>query len=601
MFRILPTLTLLAIIAGVAVSKAATPDIIPVSEITRGMKGEWRTVVSGTEIETFELEVLDIASDFVGPDKDIIICKATSESQIISGPVSGMSGSPVYFNGKLAGAYAYGFTWPKEQTIIGVTPIEEMLKVLDYPRELPSWAARQRAASPRQITDTHAASLATAIQRGGVDSLSEAETETLKSLLKPVPMPVFVSGVSAEALSPLAERARSLGLDLQQAPLGQAGAGFEANFEPGSPVAGVLLGGDFKMAGVGTITWRDGDTILGFGHPFFGWGPVDMPMAGAEVITVVQTLPSSFKLSNVGPTVGRIFQDRQSAIAGTLGEMPTMAQVLVNLDTPIAQFSNQGEMYLHPGISPFITAVALFVSLQNNLENELEQTYEVTTTIQLEDHEPLILRDTASGADAVLQLVFGLWDNMRALLDNPFEVPTLEKVQFDVKVTDGTTLKRLQALRFRSASELYAGEVVRVDALVRDYRGETTTVPIEVPLPDNLKPGAYTLLVADAKEAERLTLGMGRQNVDSFDDVLHLLRNRKSTDQIYLYLLSQETGLRVSGQTLEALPPSIAALYTSPKNIALTTPTEYRTVWKSTLPQAGPFMGSYRITFNVLP
>ena len=257
--------------------------ILPLSEIKAGMRGEWHTVVSGTRIDSFPMEVVGIVENFIGPQRPVIICKALDATNILTGPVAGMSGSPVFIDGKLIGAYAYGFLWPKEQSLFGVTPIEDMLEVeSNYPPVF-------KHAGTNGLTRAEAGAdpqwLATPASAASLPPLA-----TLQSAMKPLPTPLFVSGVSERTLRKFAPQLAGLGLEVMQAPSGRASHNIDNDLKPGTPVAGVLMSGDFHFAGTGTVTWRKGNRILAFGHPFLQSGPAEMPMASAEILTVVQSV-----------------------------------------------------------------------------------------------------------------------------------------------------------------------------------------------------------------------------------------------------------------------------------------------------------------------
>ena len=303
-------------------------------------------VVSGTRIDSFPMEVVGVAENFIGPQRPVIICKGLDATNKLTGPVAGMSGSPVYIDGKLIGAYAYGFLYPKDQDLFGVTPIEDMLEVeSNYPpTSAPSGksglAQTEAGPAPRWTTSP--------VLAAGLPSL-----ETLQSTMKPVPTPLFVSGISERTLARFKSRIEEQGLELMQAPSGRATHDFDNDLKPGSAVSGVLMSGDFDFAGTGTVTWRHGNRILAFGHPFLQNGPIEMPMASAEILAVVQAVTRSFKLPNIGPVVGSIYQDRLTAIAGEIGRTSPTTHFELHLESVGGRERLfQGEMFEHERLPP---------------------------------------------------------------------------------------------------------------------------------------------------------------------------------------------------------------------------------------------------------
>src|SRR5208282_6386859 len=214
-----------------------------------------------------------------------------------------------------------------------------------------------------------------------------------------------VSGISERVLRRFSSRLSALGLDVVPAPSGRA-HDIDNDPKPGQPLAGVLMSGDFHFAGTGTVTWRRGNRILAFGHPFLQSGPTEMPMASAEILTVVQSVSRSFKLSNTGPVIGTIYQDRLTAIAGEIGRKPNTTHFDVQLEAPGGKERHfQGEMFQNQMLTPVISAISLLESIYDTVESEDQQTMFMDTTMEIEGQEPVKLSEAASGEDAGFFLV----------------------------------------------------------------------------------------------------------------------------------------------------------------------------------------------------
>ncbi len=581
----------------------AAPEILPLSEIEPGMKGEWRTVVSGTEVVSFELEVLGISDNFSGPQRPVIICQALDAQNKLSGPVAGMSGSPVYIGGKLVGAYAYGFTWPKEQAIIGVTPIEQMLEILDdYPME--STRPRTAAAHARQPSMTGSVgegeransllplSISQGIVAGEEVFLERREMETL---LKPLPTPLIASGFSERALRAFRPQLEALGLEVMQAPTGTAASESEFTLEPGSAVAAVLMSGDFNMAATGTVTYRDGDSLLAFGHPFFQMGSARFPMAGAEVITIVQSVSKSFKLSNTGPMVGSVYQDRLTGIAGKIGEIPHLIEVSITTrgtNGVVRQFS--GELFEHPSLSPIFASVSLLESLYQTMESSEEQTFYIDGRVELEGYDPIVFHDVASGPTGAQLVADGFWQNYLKLSSNPYSIPVITKIDFNIEIRDEWLVSSLKAVQVEN-KRIRSGEAVNLALTLYNYLDKPTRQVVNVPIPAGLASGQeLSILVADATEADRVE-SSGQAFVTSVDDIVREWNQQRSRKSIYIKLLQKAPGLILEGEKMPNLPPSVQALYSSPGNNTVRQPLDEVTLWETEIEVPGEFRGNYRV------
>ncbi len=596
-YRIL--LSLLIGLIPVARILAMDPDIMPLSEVKRGMKGEWRTVVSGTAVESFELEVLGIAENFVGPRRAVIICEALDPKSKLTGPVAGMSGSPVYIDDHLVGAYAYGYTWAKEQAIIGVTPIEQMLEVLDqYPRS-------GNSDSPVGLTVKTGRELNSGPDFGGrmewqiVEGDLEIEKEEIETLLQPLPTPLLASGFSDRVLRAFKSEFDQIGLTVLQAPTGRASDKIDLRLEPGSSVAAVLMNGDFNIAATGTVTYRNGDTVLAFGHPFFQLGPSQLPMAGAEIITVVQSVARSFKLSNTGPVIGAIYQDRLTAVAGQIGEFPPLLRV--NVETRVSggvgrKFS--GELVEHPVLTPLFASVSLLQTLLETLESSEKQTFFIEGKIGFADSDPIVFDTVASGPGGAVSVAFDFKRKFENLMNNPFKIPRIESLDFDIKVKDVWLISGLKSAMVRS-NRVKPGDNAELLLTLYNYHQKDSQHELSIPVPKGLKSGdLVTVLVADAEEAERVD-GIGSELFASYSDIVGQWRESRSRNAIYVKLLHESEGLRFDGESMFDLPPSISALYTSPgNNIARQTLNEV-TLWEAKIELPGEYRGSYRIPLTL--
>lgn len=577
---------------------------MPLEQVKIGMEGTWDTVVRGDQLETFRLRVLGISPSFAGPRKPVIICEALDADQLVSGPVAGMSGSPVYIEGKLVGAYAYGYSWPKQQAIIGVTPIGSMIEIMDrFP--------------PQDLADRYRKSFNNGAQ-GLVQRLSQASELASGGTLRPqishslsavqTPFPVFVSGISSEVLSVFETHANELGIRWAQVPSATASQGSfgepwsEADaldLRPGMPIAGVLMGGDFSMTGVGTVTWKQGNRLLGFGHPFFGGGDVEIPMAAARVITVVRSVQQSFKMTEVGPVVGSIYQDRLTGIAGEIGrEAPTIKVSYEIEDVDGNETLYQAKVFEHSRLSPLLAAIGLLESLQSNLDADEEQTLYLQTDIAVRGQPAVSYRNVAIDAAGSTQLALQLLEVVSVLSDNPFEYPQIESIRCRVRMVPTQHFSFFDEVTVVSSVPA-PGESLDVDIRIRNYLGEPVHHSLSIPIPIGTKGEVLTLQIADATQVEPENFSLLRPDMDDIGDIIRQINQIRSRQNIHVRLLKQASGFQLQGDSMYDLPPSITHLFSTPKNAQYSAVLSEISLWEATLPTSGVFSGSYRLNIEI--
>ena len=548
-------------------------QLMPLQEVKIGMEGTWDTVVQGDELETFRLKVLGISPHFVGPRKPVIICEALDPDQILNGPVAGMSGSPVYIDGKLVGAYAYGYAWSKQQTIIGVTPIESMIEIVDrFPPQNIEQRYRKSFNNGSKGLVEHMVASSGPKSLFGPQAGSGASVTEVQS-----PFPLFVSGISPEVLSVFDQQSRELGIQWTHMPSSTTSGDFDSgkvegwskdeslNLRPGMPVAGVLMGGDFSITGVGTVTWKQGNRLLGFGHPFFGGGDIEIPMAAARVITIVRSLQQSFKMAEVGPVIGSIYQDRLTGIAGEIGrEAPTIDVNYHIVNEQGIETRYHAQVFEHNRLSPLLSAIGLLETLQANLDSDEKQTLYLQTRIKVRGQAPIQYENVAIDAGGATQLAIQLLSVMSALADNPFEYPKIESLECDVKMVPTQHFSFFDEVTV--VSDVPApGETLDVNIRIRNYLGEPVNHSLTIPIPIGMKGEVLTLQIADASQLDPQNQMLLRADMDTLSDIVRQVNQMRSSQNIYVRLLKQADGFQLQGDTMYDLPPSITHLFSTPK------------------------------------
>ena len=594
MIRLLLTFLLLFPAAGSAAEPTddgETVGTISLAEIEPGDTGVWKTVVSGRQVESFPLTVVGVIDSFAGPNMPILLCRASDAINTHTGPVAGMSGSPVYIKGRLAGAYAYGFPWSKEKTLIGVTPIEWMEPLLD----LPDQPYRRSQGASR----TGADGSGVAVDLGLPSPFAGEPTGSAEnSSPLPLPLPLLASGVSRGVLRAVGPWLAERGLRLTTGGSGRAGTAAEASpLEAGSPLAVVLSTGDIRIGGVGTITSRAGDRFLAFGHPMLGSGSVELPVASAEIVDVVSNYRISFKLSNIGEVVGTLWQDSTPGIQGEIGRLPYMIPIRVRSDA-FAHSPVTGSLAEHRLFTP---AMALLYAAQTVFasgEGPAEATLHGTLDLAVEGHDPVRLSRTGVGMNGALRVLFSFAEIIDLVLNGSQEFPRLESVEIDLRTENVERRQILHGMRLDSA-RIRPGETVRLRVRTRLRDGGMADHSVEIPVPS--EGGDYSIFVADADSLRSYDRFAARDPGRSLSDLLTEIRQLRANDAIYVQLLRPNPGLRLGGRNLEDLPPSVLRLYQSSLEQPGDTFLRESVVWETSLPVPGVFSGSARIEFQTEP
>ena len=561
-------------------------EIFPLKDIRRGLKGEWRTVIAGNKIESFELRILGVQKNFAGPRRPVIIAEALDDKNKTSGPVAGMSGSPVYIDGKLVGAYAYGFMMAKEQAIIGITPIKQMLEVVDNYGPKP--VTNGSASIPSSNTDE--------------EVVEQPLSEKVLPFLQPLPTPLFVSGFSEKTLKHFSTELESSGLQLMAAP--SAGEATTDNLIdppliPGAPVAGVFMDGDFSIAGVGTISWKEGNRLLGFGHPFLQEGAVAIPMAGAEILTVVQSIQRSFKLSNVGKIKGTIYQDRLTAIAGEIGMETPRTELTIRIapqDRPA--YTLKSNVAHHSRLTPNFIAMALAEALSDSMNTEAEQSFQIESKLHIPNYEPLIYRDSGASTSAIFKAAFSLRGAYGQIINNPYETPRIPKVEIDVKIRNTEDYSILKKISLRSTNRPRGGQIAKLGLELAHHKRPNELRLLEIPVPEGYSGDRLVLWVGDAASADDIDLP-SKGDITSLDDIITRLRYRRDNSKLHIKFLKASRGLNLNGEILPELPPSVYEVYQSNTRGEIISTINMTTVWETQIPVEGAFQGSFSYPLDI--
>lgn len=522
------------------------PPVFPLAQVKRGLKGSGYTVFeSHLGAEPFDFVVLGVMRDYLGPGEDLIIAELQGEKIERTGVISGMSGSPVYVDGKIVGAVGYRFGSFTKRPIAGITPIERMLAV----REPPKGVSRSPAAAPR----------------GGA--------QTAWGVGEPITVPIAVSGLAprvAAAFRPHLEE-RGYGPLLP----GASSVAVRAGGKPqkgerlwaAGPIAGLLVDGDLRMAAIGTVTWVKGDRFLAFGHPFLGQGFTQMPVASAEIVTTVASEAGSWKMGQATGRVGRLTDDRLHAIAGDMGATPSTVAMKVDLQLAGPRAEKDAKEALrfsvmrHPTDTPLFAAMALANALGSRVGVEPGGTLTTRGIVTLSSGERVEFeRRVATDALGIeISAALAVLAELGALVGQSFAEVEIEEVALNVKREPAVKLQ--QVLSVDVDGRLSPGRSATVRLRVLPYKDQERTEEMVVRVPAGIDVKRWHLWAVAPRDARRLELegGVAPVPVD-FASFLRARRMRPEDGTISLYLVEENAGLRVDGQGLPGLPPSLTGL-----------------------------------------
>jgi len=469
---------------------------IDIDEIKPGMEAYCLTDYGGHGVEKFALKILEVVRD-IEPGRDAILVQGTDERFIHTGPVAGCSGSPVYIEGRLAGALAFAWTFSKDP-LYGVTPIREMLMVGRAGHRESSTGKAHPSGLPFDFSKP--------IDFTKVDKQIAACQPTFNTALAgtALPCPLLVSGLSAQACEHLRQLVEPLGLMVVPGISGGADSeDTKTELYPGSPLTVPLITGDVKMTVLGTVTDVTGDKVYGFGHYFLGYGDIDFPMATGRVYTVVSNVARSFKLGSAGEIVGAIRSDERAAIRGQLGATARMLPLTIQIErfndtqTRVYNCRVAYNQLLTPGlIQSAISGAAFYLG-----DFPPDHTIEYSVNMNLEHGESIRFENISTGL-ALAEMMAETGGSTLLLMNNPFGQVNIESVECNIRIVPKNITSHIWSVNLYD-SKVKAGEQVRLEAVVESFLAERKKYQFSFELPQGLAPGKYGLILCGSYEYER--------------------------------------------------------------------------------------------------
>ena len=558
MFRIVVATCLLFLAASLlpraessARTRPASDDaVISIDQIQPGMKGVAYTIFSGDKIEPMDLEVIGILHNALGPKQDVILVQMHGEKVEHSGVVAGMSGSPVYFNGKLAGALSLKLGVFTKEAIGGVTPIAS---ILDIQNALPGTPGTLPA------TPTSAGAAESAIRISLPPELLQRAPFGAGNFLQPIETPLVSTGISPAVLGQFQSQFAALGMATA---LGgtEAPSPDDANIKPGDMVGMQLVGGDLSLTAGCTVTAIVGDRVFACGHPLFGFGSVSLPLLRGHVVMTLNSEMASTKIMSTSGVIGTLTEDRTTAVMGRLGAAPPMIPMDVSITTPQEEKHFHFEVAEVRQLTPVLVAIATQNGISTNTAYSEGTTLEVNGTIDLKDHPPAKIEDYYAPTDAPApggtQVAFDVLNIFTQIYNNPYEPAHVEKVTLNVKLVPERRSASIESA-WSEKSEVSPGETIRVKVLLRPYRGEPFIQEVPVTIPMQAARGSLQLLVCDAETLNRMTQTFGAASqLAGLDELVALLNRERHNDRLYAALMQSSPTLLVEDKELPNVPLS---------------------------------------------
>jgi len=526
-------------------------EILPLEQVRPGMQGYAYTIFAGDQIEKFDLEVIGILENFLGPRQSIILVQLKGPKVEHTGVVAGMSGSPVYIDGKLVGALSLKLGVFTKEPIAGVTPIQDVMH--PQSQAAASQGAWNFGASPpvaQQLSLPSEASTRTGLPSG--------------SALAPIETPLVFAGFQPAVLQQFSSQIQGYGLVAAQGGT-TAPRPEDAHLVPGDMAGMVLVQGDVSINSACTVTAVVGDRVYLCGHPFLSLGDVQLPMARSRVVTTLSSELASTKIVNVGGSIGTITGDHLTAVTGKLGAPPAMIPLELTLSVAGAEKKLHFEIVNHPRLTPLLVALTTFNGLtQNSIYGE-GTTLHLSGEIRLQGHAPVVIENTFAPGDFLspdgLPIALAMQNVFTRLFNNNFETTVVERIALRVESVPGRQSFTIESA-WLEKGEAAPGETLRVRVLLRPYRGAARVEETTVHIPEQIARGTtLRVLVSDADLLNRSSRGFafagaGGGGSSSIDQLITLLNRERRNDRLYVGLFTPTPTILWDDKELPNVPLS---------------------------------------------
>jgi hypothetical protein len=531
------------------VSPVVAQNTIPLEQIQPGMKGVAYTVFEGIKPEPMDVEVLGVMRNVNGPKGSIILVRLHGKKAEYTGVVAGMSGSPVYFDGKLAGALAFRIGTFSKEPIAGVTPIADMLEINALDSAPPPEPAPENAKAGSELQRT-----------SGPAAPAAGEVSSYANYLKPIETPLMFSGFDQETLRRFAPQFAAAGI----VPVMGAGSVSDTKqpepLEPGSAVSAVLVRGDMNIAATCTVTYMDPQRLLACGHPIMQFGKVEIPMYKAQVMATLPSPLDAFKIVNVTEPAGTFLQDRHTGIMGRFGQEARMIPVTLTIHGLAKPKQFRYEVLNNAKLTPVAIMATVFQALQGVNEFGEDVTYRLNGSINVAGFSAVSLHNMFAPADqspTSLAVATAIGERFGRIYQNPFVRPDIQGVDLDFDLVNERRSAQLESAR-TDVTEARPGDEIVVETVLRPYRGERMVRQIPVKIPTSTPRGTLRILVSDGDSLDRI-----RRMPAAFNRKLDLaatiasLNKEHTNTRLYVSLLEANPQAMVDDKIMPGLPLSV--------------------------------------------
>jgi hypothetical protein len=546
--RIVLSSLLLTALAASAVERKV--QIMPESQVKPGMHGIAYTVFEGTKPEPMDVEILGTLGSMAGPKSDVILARLHGAKVEYTGVVAGMSGSPVYIDGKLVGAIAYRIGEFSKEPIAGITPAANMLEINALDKS-PGDLAREFGNSQQVTTRTSV----------GVPDDASAAAAGYANLLKPIDTPLVFSGFREDTMRMFAKDFASVGI------MPVMGAGSVTNekqpepIEPGSAVSALMVRGDMSIAATCTVTYIDDTHLLACGHPILQSGNIDMPMTKARVLATLPSPQNSFKIVNTTETIGAFVQDRHTGILGRFDREPEMIPVTLTIRGVSHPKTFHYEVLNNAKITPAAMMATVFNALQGMNEYGEDTTYRLAGDIAVLGYPKLAVQNMFAPLDGntptAYNIAMSIGEHFSRIFENPYDTPKIEGVELNFELVPDRRTARLETAR-TDVTEARPGDEITIETLLKPYRGESVVRDIPIKIPTSTPKGTLRILISDGETLDkmhRVSKEMNRRL--DLGSTIALLNKEHSNSQVYISLLEANPQAMVDDKIMPTLPLSI--------------------------------------------
>lgn len=560
---------------GLCCQAAWGQELLPLTQIKPGMRGVGRTVFSGYQPEEFEVEAVDVVRDFY-PRRNLILVRLRGSKAEFTGVAAGMSGSPIYFDGKLAGALSYSVGVFMKEPLAGVTPIHEMMEIFD--RE--AARAQELAAAPRVLSEGKFLEMALGLREITWENFAPpglAQHGSAGVALRPLALPLSFSGIQPELLSEVETVLRPAGLLAISGGRAENDSVTVNDFVPGAAIGALVVSGDLSIEAIGTLTYRDDKKVLAFGHPFLSSGPINIPISLAKILTVVPSEYSAYKMGASALRMGALRQDRTTGIYGEIGAVPRMVPMRMRYTDETGRetrftFEFTDERSLST-IMPLFLRVVLMNALQSARLATGENSLNVTGELRFQDGQKVKLDNFYAGItplpgvgylNGTAQSTGEIAATFGAVMTSRFPPAPLAEIEVNFASLPGWRSAAIEQV-WVDRNTVQPGDTVTVWARVQAYRGGKALLKQKLIVPRSASGQFLSIVAGGSRELAQIdqrTLP-GRFVANTFTQLAALLNAKRRNDSVYFQLRAPDRGLVVEGEELASLPPTAYAIMQS--------------------------------------